>query len=309
MYVGVDVGGTNLAVCLVTPDAVIAEKTTRPTLPERDPEAIVADIRDMIRQVSRECASDIRSVGVGIPGVVDNKAGRVIHTANMPFDDLPLIDMLAWDGPVFLENDANAAALGEYRSGAAQGVSSMVMVTLGTGIGGGFILGGRIVAGVGGAAAEVGHMTVNPGGLTCSCGRRGCWEMYASARALISMTADALRANPDSLILQCLHGNPPHISGRTAFEAARQGDPSARAVVETYIDWLAEGLLNIIALLQPEILCIGGGISGEGEGLMAPLRERVGKRRFCGGILQTEIRKAALGNDAGLIGAALLGNQ
>ena len=307
MYIGIDVGGTNLVAGLVTPEGRIVDKMTRPTHSQRDPQAIVDDLSELIRLISS--GRDIRSVGIGIPGVTDSRDGMVIRTPNMPFDGLPLANMLDCGLPVFLGNDANAAALGEYHAGAARGASSMVMVTLGTGVGGGIIYDGRIVEGVGGAAAEIGHMVVQRGGLLCSCGRRGCWEVYASARALIRMTTEALDAHPDSVLGQVLIGDPPKVSGRTAFIAARRGDAVARAVVDEYLDWLAEGLQNIILLLQPEVICIGGGVSGEGDALLDPLRERVDARRFCQGIRQTELKTARLGNDAGLIGAAMLGHD
>jgi glucokinase len=261
----------------------------------------------LVLQVSE--GHQIKSIGVGIPGVVDSRAGLVVRTPNMPFDGLPLSAMLNenWPLPIFLSNDANAAALGEYISGAAQGASSMVMVTLGTGVGGGIIIDGRAVEGVGGAAAEIGHMVVCHDGLPCSCGRRGCWEMYASARALIRMTTETMKCHPDSLLHEALTGDPPCVSGRTAFLAASRADKAAQAVVNEYIDWLAEGILNIILILQPDIICIGGGISGEGNALLTPLRARIEERRFCTGIKQSKLEVARLGNDAGLIGAALLG--
>ena len=307
MYIGVDVGGTNLVAALVTPEGCILERARRPTCAERDSSAIVTDISELIEQVSAGFQEQVKSVGIGIPGVADSQTGRVIRTPNMPFDGLPLAGMLDVRYPVFLGNDANAAALGEYVAGAAQGVSSMVMVTLGTGVGGGIVVDGNIVEGVGGAAAEIGHMVLCRDGLLCSCGRRGCFEMYASARALIRQTKEAFDEHPDSLMREEM-GDPPHISGRTAFSAARRGDAVAQSVVDGYLDWLAEGLLNIIMILQPEIICIGGGISGEGDTLLEPLRTRIHARRFCDGVRQTELAVARLGNDAGLIGAAFLGN-
>ncbi|MCL2748150.1 MAG: ROK family protein [Oscillospiraceae bacterium] len=309
MYIGIDVGGTNIAAALVTPQWHIVKKTSRPTLPGRGAGAVIDDLRDIIREMSAGLADGVQAIGIGVPGVVDNKAGYVFRTPNMPLDGTPLVRMLGQDVPVYLGNDANVAALGEYRMGAARGVNSMVMVTLGTGVGGGFIMDGRIVEGVGGAAAEIGHIVVCRNGLPCTCGRRGCWEKYASASALIRMTEEAMQAHPESLLKQAMTGDPPHVSGRTAFDAARQGDGVAQSVLDEYIDWLAEGALNVIIMLQPEVLCVGGGVSGEGDALLVPLKQRIEARQYCPGIRQTEVKKAILGNDAGLIGAALLADH
>ena len=309
MYIGIDVGGTNLAAGLVTPEGKILARAKCPTRAEREPQAIASDMAELVLKLSKETAEEINSVGIGIPGVVDNAAGRVIRTPNMPFDDFPLSGAINERCPwqVFLGNDGNVAALGECLAGSASGASSMVMVTLGTGVGGGIVVGGRIVEGAGGAAAEIGHMNIQRGGAMCGCGRRGCWEAYASAKSLVRQTAEALRAHPDSLLSKALTGDPPHISGRTAFLAAGRGDAVAKTVVEEYLDWVAIGLQNLIFVLQPEVICIGGGVSNEGAGLIDPLRARIESMRFCQGIRQTELRLAQLGNDAGLIGAALLG--
>jgi len=313
MYIGVDVGGTNLVAGLVTPEGRILARAKRPTRAERDPGAITADMADLILEVSKENPGKVKSIGIGIPGVVDNQTGRVIRTPNIPFDDFPLSATIGQRAPwpVFLGNDANVAALGEYRAGSAKGARSMVMVTLGTGVGGGIILDGRIVDGVGGAAAEIGHINVrcDPESPLCGCGRRGCWEAFASAKSLVRITSEAMRGNPKSLLHEALTGDPPHVSGRTAFLAAKRGDAVAQAVVDEYLDWVALGLQNLIFILQPEVICIGGGVSHEGAGLLDPLCARIEAMRFCDGIRQTELRLAQLGNDAGLIGAALLGEH
>ncbi|MDR3207670.1 MAG: ROK family protein [Oscillospiraceae bacterium] len=310
MYVGVDVGGTNLAAGLVTPDGQILTRAARPTAPDRPPEAIVADIAALIGELAG-ARQDIRAVGVGIPGLVDSAAGRVIYTPNLPFADLPLAAMLGQsaDRPIFLCNDANAAAFGEYAAGGGQNARALVMVTLGTGIGGGLVFDGKILEGVGGAGGEIGHMVVRRDGRPCSCGRRGCWEAYASATALIRATRAAMDAHPDSLMWPEGHGDPPRVSGRTAFAAAARGDAAAQEVVDGYLDWLAEGVANLVNIFDPDVICVGGGVSGEGDRLILPLRERVAALAYAADgrspALRAQIRKAQLGNDAGLIGAAL----
>ncbi len=307
MYIGVDVGGTNLVAGLVDDQGQLLRKNSVPAHADRGPEAMVADMMTLIAEVSADAV--VASIGVGIPGVVDNVEGRVVYTCNIPFSGLPLTRLLQerWPVPVRLGNDANVAALGEYLVGAARDTRSMVMVTLGTGVGGGIIIDGHMVEGVGGAAAELGHMVVKKDGARCGCGRLGCWEAYASATGLIRMTNEAMQAHPDSLLWAERRGAPPHVSGRTAFDAARSGDAVAQAVVDEYIAYLAEGLVNLVNLLQPEMICLGGGVCHEGDALLVPLREIVQRHQFCRDIRQTAIQIAALGNDAGLIGAALMG--
>jgi glucokinase len=220
---------------------------------------------------------------------------------------VPIVKLLGCRFPLFLSNDANAAALGEAFAGAGKDYDSMVMVTLGTGIGGGVIINRRIFEGFNGMAGEVGHTVIALDGWPCHCGRKGCWEVYASATGLVRMTCEAMERHPESLLHACLSGNPPHVSGRTAFLAARQGDAAAKQVVDRYLYCLAAGLVNVISSFQPEAVCLGGGVSHEGDPLLVPLRALVEEQSFCRYVPQTIVRLAELGNDAGLIGAALLG--
>lgn len=254
---------------------------------------------------------DIDSVGMGTPGTV-NQDGVIEFANNLAFNNVPARTMLAKrinkpEEKVFIENDANCAALGEAYAGCGNGAKDFVAVTLGTGVGSGVIIGGKIVNGVNYAGGECGHMVIVVDGEQCSCGRKGCWEAYASATALIRQTKKAMEEYPDSLMHK-LAKEEGKVSGRTAFDAMRLGDIAGIKVVDDYIKYVACGLINIVNALQPEIICIGGGICNEGETLMKPLRRFVQSERYSiHSKIQTKIVKAELGNDAGVIGAALLG--
>ena len=250
---------------------------------------------------------------MGVPGIVDVKKGTIVQTVNIPIRNVPIAALLQhhWDIPVHLGNDADCAALGEYYRFDHSEINSLVLVTLGTGIGTGLILDGKIYRGFNGCAGEGGHIVVVPGGDLCTCGRRGCWERYASANGLIRQTKAAMEAHPESAMWQLAGGDLEKVDGRTAFDGIRQGDAVAQAVVDQYLDYLAEGITDLVNLLQPALICIGGGLSNEDDQyLLHPLRKRVEAMRYDKNLERhTEIVKAALGNDAGIIGAALLGKS
>ncbi len=311
-YLGVDLGGTNIAAGLVGQDLRILRKGSVPTKAE-DPHAIVADMATLCRRLADEEGiplQEIAYVGIASPGIADREAGEMIYANNIPFRHFPLAGLLA-DAlgvrRVFLENDANAAALGEAKAGAARGAKNSVMITLGTGVGGGIIIGGKVYMGSNCAAGELGHIVIEKDGVPCTCGRRGCWEAYSSATALIRMTKEKMQADADSLLHQ-LAKKEGKVSGRTAFEAARAGDAAAQEVVDTYISYLACGIGNLVNIFQPETVVIGGGISNERENLLRPLRPAVVAESYGGGVVRSpELRIAELGNDAGIVGAACLG--
>ena len=210
---------------------------------------------------------------------------------------------------VIIENDANAAALGEYLAGSAKGAKNAVAITLGTGVGGGIIINGKIYSGSNFAGAELGHMVIVKDGKECGCGRNGCWEAYASATGLINLTKQKILSEKleYSYMYKLCKGDLNKVEGRTAFDAMADGDPTAKAVVEEYLGYLATGLVNIINIFQPDILCIGGGISNQGENLLAPLRKIIESERYTKhNDKQTVVCTCSLGNDAGIIGAAYL---
>ncbi len=312
LYLGIDIGGTNIAAAVVddTMRFVGTGKVRTRTGISHD------EFCDDIAQAARAAleaagctAVDCEYCGIGGPGVINARGGIMVYSNNLGIENLPLAyEMSRRLGlRVYIENDANCAALGEVMAGAAKGAESALAVTLGTGVGGGIIIGGRIYPGINGVAGEIGHMVIFPGGEECTCGRRGCWEAYASATALKRQTRRAMELSPDSLMWK--HSpSLDKVSGKTAFRAMRDGDSAARQVVENYIYYLSEGLVNVINILQPEVVCIGGGVSNEGDDLLLPLREMIEKHRFArGNVPQPRVVLAQLFGDAGLIGAAMLG--
>lgn len=315
MYtIGIDLGGTNIVASVVDDDYNIIGTSKTPTNSPRSADEIFDDIADVCEEAVKTAGltmEDIDSVGMGTPGTV-NQDGIIEFANNLAFNNVPARTMLAkrinkLEEKVFIENDANCAALGEAYAGCGNGAKDFVAVTLGTGVGSGVIIGGKIVNGVNYAGGECGHMVIVVDGEQCSCGRKGCWEAYASATALIRQTKKAMEEYPDSLMHK-LAKEEGKVSGRTAFDAMRLGDIAGIKVVDDYIKYVACGLINIVNALQPEIICIGGGICNEGETLMKPLRRFVQSERYSiHSKIQTKIVKAELGNDAGVIGAALLG--
>ena len=308
MYIGIDLGGTNIAAGIVDESGKIICKESLPTLRERGNDAIVADmarICEILVEKSGLLMSDIKAVGIGCPGTVDNERGVVVYSNNIVMEDYPLVAKFREyiDLPVNIENDANAAAFGEYISTASD-KKSFVLITLGTGVGGGIILDGKLWRGFNGAGAELGHTSIVMNGAPCTCGRRGCFEAYASVTALISQTKSAMAENPDSLMNKIAAENG-KVNGRTSFDCARMGDSAAIAVRDKYIEYIAEGVVNIINTLQPEVFVIGGGISREGDTILTPLKQIVYKNDFNKYMPKTEIRMAKLFGDAGIVGAAL----
>lgn len=312
-YIGVDLGGTNIAVGLVDNCGRIVHKDSVPTYRDREYPEILKDTAMLILKVVKDAGTDInnvKSIGFVSPGIPNIKEGIWIYANNVKFNNTPIKDELQKyiNLPVFLENDANAAALAESVIGGAKGVNHSITITLGTGIGGGIIIDGKAYSGFNNAGAELGHMVISMEGEECTCGRKGCWEAYASATALIRQTKTAAIANPDSKLNSIVGGNLDKIEAKTAFDAAQMGDEVALKVIDKYISYLSEGLANIINIFQPEILCIGGGISKQGEYLLKPLREKVFSKVYSSNsIPNCQIKVAQMGNDAGIVGAAMLG--
>ncbi len=310
MHIGVDVGGTNLRAGLVDETGRLLAVRKIPLGEFQGDEGFAKTLASLAVQAARDGGVNPESleyVGMGIPGAA--MAGQVLYTCNIPMKNVPLAQLFRsyLDVPVLLENDANCAAVGEYFCGAGRGTKNFAVVTLGTGIGGGFILNGKLYS-AGGMAGEVGHMVVEKDGVPCSCGRRGCWETYASATGLIRMTRETMERDRASL-LWAESGGGTNVTGRTVFGAALRDDKSAKALCGTFVSYLAAGIVNLLNILQPEVLAIGGGIGeAEEELLLAPLREIVNRESYaarCGG--KVSVVRAELGNDAGMIGAALLG--
>lgn len=308
--IGVDLGGTNIKAALVTDTGVILQEESRPTNLPRPAQAVCDDIAAMCGRLAAQADGPVRGIGVGCPGTVDAASGTVLYSNNLAWERFAMGPYLAQKTglPVFLANDANAAALGEARAGCAKDAQSAVILTLGTGVGGGVVLGGKLLTGYTGAASEPGHMSVNgaPDAPLCTCGRRGCLETYASATALIRQTKAAMAAHPESAMHALAQDG--GVSGRTAFDAAQQGDAAAAAVVDEYIHWLAMGVANLIAIFYPQVVGLSGGVANQGENLLVPLRAAVEPLVFghAFAIKKTQIIGCTLGYRAGVIGAAML---
>lgn len=315
-YMGIDLGGTNIAAGIVSEDLKIIAKGSVPTRRNGEYPEIIKDMAELAKKLIIEAGlttEDIGYIGIGSPGVCDRENGILLYANNIKFIDVPMVKEMQKhiSLPIYIENDANCAALGESVAGAAKDVSDSVTITLGTGIGGGIVINKRIFAGFNGMAGEIGHTLLVFDGELCTCGRKGCWEAYGSATALIRQTRIAAEENPDSEINRLVDGNLDLINAKTAFDAMRLGDKTGIMVVDNYIRYLAEGIANIIVFLQPEKIVIGGGVSKEGETLLKPLRKVVKENLYYkkDDVPQAEIVKAELGNDAGIIGAAMLGLQ
>lgn len=311
MYIGVDLGGTKIAAGLVDDNLKIIKKASCPTNVGRPYSEIIKDIACLIEDILAQTGyskSDIKSIGLGSPGVPDIKNGVLVFSNNMQWDFVPVRAELQkyFNTPVYLDNDANCAAIGEYAAGAAKQYKTTVLVTLGTGIGGGIVLNDKIHNGFNYAGGEIGHMVIKAGGIPCSCGRDGCWERYASVTGLIYMANNAAKDHPESMLAQILN-NGEKLNGRNIFDCAKNGDKTALKVVEDFRYYIAVGITNIINILQPEAVVVGGGISNEGEYLLAPVREQVAKEVYTDKVPLPHIIKASLGNDAGIIGAAIVG--
>ncbi len=313
MYsIGVDLGGTNIVAGVVDENYRILSIAKCKTNSPRSADAILEDIARLSRQAIKKAGLSMNQaafIGIGSPGTCNTDTGMVEYANNLGFINVPVCEIMheKLGLPVYIENDANAAALGEAKAGAAKGANSCVCITLGTGVGGGIIIDGKIYGGFNFSGAEVGHIVIEQNGEPCTCGRNGCWEAYASATALVRQTKKAMQENPDSQMWK-IAGSLDSVNGLTAFDAMRAGDAAGTAVVDQYIAYVACGVTNMVNIFQPEILCIGGGVSKEGETLLAPLRKHVEAERYSRySEKQTKICVATLGNDAGIIGAACLG--
>ncbi len=317
MYrIGVDLGGTNIAAGLVNENFEIVCKKSIPTTVDKGADRVVEDMAKVCMMLCEDfgiAIGDVVSVGIASPGIANHDTGVVEYANNLPFQNFPIAALLSekLDGAkVFIENDANAAALGEAVAGAAKGAKNSVMITLGTGVGGGIILDGQVYSGFNYAGAELGHIVIEHGGRPCSCGRRGCWEAYSSATALCNMTKEKLeeceKTGRETLMTKFAEGG--KVTGRTAFDAMRAGDAAGKEVVDTYLSYLVTGLVNIVNIFQPEVISLGGGVSNEGQSLIDALLPGIRAEQYGNGVVaSTDIRIAKLKNDAGIVGAAMLG--
>lgn len=307
-YLGVDLGGTNIKAGVIDAKGKIIHSDLCPTNAGRHYSEIITDIVVLINKVLKDSnldISDIKSIGVGVPGTCDVKTGTVICAANINFENVPMVSELKkhFSIPIFIGNDANCAALGEYEVLDVD-IDNMVFITLGTGVGGGIIIDKKLYTGTNGTAAEVGHMIIAKDGSQCACGSRGCWETYASVTGLIRMTKEYADAHPCSEVAKACEDG---ISGKTAFQLAKKGNKGASEIVNEWICYVSIGIVSIINIFQPEIILIGGAISKEGDYLLNPIIDYQLKNKYSEIENRTKIQIAKLGNDAGLIGSAFLG--
>lgn len=312
-YVGIDLGGTKIAAGLVDENGRLVYKDNIPTHRERSSDEIIKDMSMLSIKVVKDAGADlrdVRAIGIGAPGTPNSREGILVYANNLNFRNVPIrAEMQKYVNlPVYIENDANCAALAESVAGAAKGTEHSVTITLGTGVGGGVVINGKVYSGFNNAGAELGHIILVSGGEYCTCGRRGCWEAYASATACIRQTKDAAVRNPESLINKLVDGDLSKIDAKTAFDAAKQGDAVALEVVRQYIWYIAEGVSDVINSFMPEVVVIGGGVCKEGEYILEPLRHMVFNSIYSRPeIPRTRIVAAQMGNDAGIVGAAMLG--
>ena len=295
MELGIDIGGTNIKFGVVDGLEIIA-KSEIPTGAKRQDTEIVADIIAECRRITESYKID--KIGMGSPGAVDSENGVILGCANLSFKNTPICKMItdATGIPARIGNDANCAVLGELYAGCGRECDSFILITLGTGVGGGIVIDGKPYFGRKGDAGEIGHIIINYDGEMCGCGKRGCYEAYASVTALIKQTKKAIDENPESLLaVQAMERG--KVTGRTAFDAMRRGCHAAKSVVDGYIDYMYYGIGSIYQVFGPDAIVLGGAISNEGEYLTVPLRE---KMKGC----DVRIETSRLKNDIGIIGAA-----
>ncbi len=318
MYnIGIDLGGTNIAAGLVDENHKIIRKASVETKAYRPADDIVKDMALVCKQLCDEqgiSIDEVESVGIATPGTANTDTGVVIYANNLPFREYPIADKLKESLPVkkvLIANDADAAAYGEVVAGAGKGHKDFIMITLGTGVGGGIVINGKLYSGFNHAGGELGHMVIVHNGVHCSCGRNGCWEAYSSATALIRMTKEKMEACKDSAMWEYVGGDIEKVNGRTSFDCMRKGDAAAKEVVDEYIAYLATGSANIINIFQPSVLAFGGGISNEKENLLKPLEAKIASEVYgmTSNKNSTTLKIAELRNDAGIIGAAALYNM
>ena len=311
-YIGLDVGGTTFKAGVVTEDGRIVHKDAMPTGIERPYQEIIADMAALCKKVAEDAGipmSEIKSIGVGVPGLFDNKTGMIPFCTNLGWHDIPFVAEMKkhLDTPVYGDNDATVAGLAESVAGVSAGIKDSVFLTLGTGVGGGIIIDGKPYSGAHGCGSEIGHMMIKMGGELCTCGNYGCFERYASATAIIREARKAIVEYPESSMLAACGGDPEKLNAKIVIDAARAGDEAAKAVFGGYVQALAVGIINIINMLDPEVIVLGGGVSAAGEFLLNAVREAVKPMVFFKTMPYARIELAQLGNDAGIIGAAMLG--
>ena len=312
VYIGIDVGGTGVQVGVVNEQGEIIAKDSFPTGVGRPYQEMIRDMADCTRSAVAKAGltiDDVKAVGVGIPGIGDNKTGHVIFCTNLGWRDVPLRAEYQQyiDKPVYIDNDATVAGLAESVAGVSANTDSSVFLTLGTGVGGGIVIHGKVWNGFHGVGSEIGHMILKVGGEPCTCGNHGCVERYCSATAIIRMAKEAVAQHPESAILTAVNGDANAINAKVVFDAAKAGDEVALVVFRAYVSYLSQAISSIMQFLDPEVIVLGGGVSKAGAFLLDAVRAEVPKYLLFKTMPHARIELAKLGPDAGIIGAAMLG--
>ena len=312
LYIGIDLGGTGIKAGVVDEQGNILIKDSCPTGSERGYEAVIHDMANLALDIVQKggySMADVKAIGIGLPGVMDQRTGRVPFCTNLSWHDVPLVEEMAkyTDVPVFADNDATVAGLAESVAGVSAGCKSSVFVTLGTGVGGGVIIDGKVFTGSHGVATEIGHMVTVDNGLQCTCGKRGCWERYASATALVNEGRMLCALKPASPLMHKVNGDIRKINAKHVIDLAKEGEPECARIFDGYIHHLVVGLSNLINVYDPEIIVLGGGVSHAGAFLLNAVRARLPKYVFFKDLPYARVELAKLTNDAGIIGAAMLG--
>lgn len=312
VYIGLDVGGTTFKAGVVTEDGRILHKDAMPTGIERPYQEIIADMAALCKKVAADAGfsmDEVKAIGVGVPGLFDNRTGRIPFCTNLGWHDIPFVEEMKkhLSTPVIGDNDATVAGLAESIAGVSAGIRDCVFLTLGTGVGGGIIIDGKPYSGAHGCGSEIGHMMIKMDGELCTCGNYGCFERYASATAIIREARKAIAQHPESSMLAACGGDLEKLNAKIVIDAAKAGDETAKTVFDGYVQGLAVGIINIINMLDPEVIVLGGGVSAAGEFLLDAVREAVKPMVFFKTMPYARIELAQLGNDAGIIGAAMLG--
>lgn len=315
-FIGIDIGASHMNTGLFNTERTLLCSHRLSIVPPLTPEDLIAKIKTSVffcLTAQKLCTADIAKIGIALPGTVETHSGVILQACNLSVSDFSLTKALSdfFPCPIYLENDANCAALAESRLGCGKDAKNLVLVAIGSGIGGGIILDGKLLHGCHFGAGEVGHMVIAENGKLCTCGRKGCFEAYASASALVALTRAEMENSPDSLMWKLCQGKLEKVDGKTSFEAQRLGDPAAIRVVHTYLSYLACGMGNIINILEPDVLCIGGGISHEGDNLLIPLIEILCSTMWTNNPVPfyTRLMCATFGNNAAMVGATLLGED
>ena len=314
VYLGIDVGGTGIKIGVVDENGKIIAEGETPTLVGRPYEDIIRDMGTCAKDVLAKSGKDeteLASIGIGIPGIADQKTGVVIFCTNMGWKDVPLRTELQKyiNKPVFIDNDATVAGYAESVCGVSAGCHSSVFMTLGTGVGGGIVIGGRPWSGFHGVGSEIGHIPMDIGGEPCTCGNYGCLERYASATAIIRMGKQAVLQHPESELYTACGGDVNKMTAKMVFDCAKEGDDVAMKVFNRYVDYMCKAIYTIITFLDPEMIVLGGGVSKAGNFLLDAIRDRIPRYLLFKTLPYPRIEIAKLGADAGVIGAAMLGKQ